>query len=160
MRPRHPLASLWDEGVLPFAALLVIVLAMLTSGCKSTTPAKVASNTLRDALFAAAEKLEAECITPYDPAQITATDPREREEWADRLRKAYRRSECPAALRVYDDALTAHVTIHAVVGAYEVGECVNVSRSVARCNLAAAMADAYAAASRIADRMATFRGAK
>lgn len=116
-------------------ALVGGLLGFLT-GCTSLGPAKVAANGLRTALHDAAPKLRAECVEPF---KSDATTPAKE---ARRLLLAYDRSGCSRRLRAYDNARRVHLLVHATVGAYELGECVGVSRSVEYCDLAGVIADA------------------
>lgn len=115
------------------------------TGCSNLGPAKLASNALDDALVAAAPDIEAQCIEPFAPERVTATDLAERMRQADELRRRRELSGCRPILRTYDDARNAQLLLRASVGAVELGECVGVSRSVERCNVAAAMAAAWRA---------------
>jgi hypothetical protein len=148
--PREP--DVWTIGALAFAGLLVLFVVML-SGCSSLGPAKASSNALRTALHEAAPILRARCLTPYENAESMTV------EQARAALVDYDRSGCASALRAYDDARTAHIMLHATVGAIEVGECVGVSRSVERCNVLAAIAAASRAVASVTERVAALRGA-
>jgi hypothetical protein len=138
--------------------LLALVLLVVLTGCSSLGPAKVASNTLRDALHRAAPVIERRCVEPFSPDRLTATDPEARMLEAQALQRARSRSGCTPVLIAYDDARTAHMALHATIGAIAVGECVGVSRSVDRCNLDAAMAAATRAAAAVYERTRSLGG--
>jgi hypothetical protein len=143
--------DVWTIGALAFAGLLVLFVVML-SGCSSLGPAKASSNALRTALHEAAPILRARCLTPYENAEAMTV------EQARAVLVEYDRSGCSSALRAYDDARTAHMALHATIGAIAVGECVGVSRSVDRCNLDAAMAAATRAAAAVYERTRSLGG--
>ena len=152
MRLRHPLASLWADGVLPFAVLLVIVFVMLTSGCAAYGPAKQSSNTLRTALHEVAPLLQARCVDPYEGAETMTPD-----EAAAKL-KEYDRSGCSRMIRAYEVARVSHVALVATVGAHEIGACAN-SR-LRECDIPRALLEAGKAAVAIKEVVAVLRGGK
>jgi hypothetical protein len=115
------------------------VIALVLGGCSSLTEAKYASNALAASLDAAAPVLRSECIEPYSGAN--ALPPND----AAAMLLAYDRSPCPRALRAYETARKAHQAYYTTILAIEAGDCVNVSRSVTKCDLIGRTNDAVQA---------------
>jgi hypothetical protein len=155
-----PLSRLGEATVGTACAVLLLLAVVITTGCSSLDGAKLASNALDAALVDVEPDLRARCKDPFAPGRVTATDLEERMRQADELRRQRELSGCRAELNTYDDARNVHLTLHATVGAVELGECVGTSRSVSRCNVDAAVARAWRSRTAVVALAKRLRGAK
>lgn len=121
-----------------------IVLSMLV-GCSNLNGPKSAANALNASLDAVAPVLASQCIDPYMARDGMTMDE------AQALLKQYDRSPCPRALRVYESARVSHRLLSVVIVAIEAGDCVNVSRSVSKCDLIGAVGEVVKATAEVAE---------